>query len=65
MSGSRCKMLRAAFVATHGRSPRKTASYARPIYSRLGRWLRDQIETASEWRQLKRAWTLRLRRGLA
>lgn len=68
MSGSRCKMLRAAFTATHGRAPRKT-TYQR-VKQRIGlgrliTWLKPVEWETNEWRPLKRVWMLRLRRGLA
>jgi len=61
MSGKRCKLLRAEFERRNGRWPRRTR--AKPIKQLADGRL--ALEYWSEWRAVKRAWTSKLRRGIA
>lgn len=72
MSGSRCKAIRRAFIAKHGRSPLKAVTSSRDAAvqnPKTGKWtkvvlwmggiigLREmRVDQPSEWRAAKRAW---------
>lgn len=67
MSGSRCKALRKAFVAFHGRAPslsRVSQTFGQvPFGKRAAAVLKSTETFTSEWRRLKRAYLARRTQG--